>query len=123
DHPLPTGDAPALPTAAELVHGSTVATNAVLEGRGARVALVVTAGFEDVLRIGRQTRPALYDFMVAPRRVLVPPELTFGLPERVAADGAVLEPLDAAALHELARWIEAQQPQAVAVCLLHAYAN
>ena len=72
---------------ADIVHGSTVATNAVLERKGARVALVTTAGFEDVLRIGRQTRRELYNFMVEDRRPLVDPALTFGIRERLAADG------------------------------------
>ncbi|MPY87680.1 MAG: hydantoinase/oxoprolinase family protein [Luteitalea sp.] len=107
----------------EIVHGSTVATNAVLEERGARVALITTAGFEDVLRIGRQTRRALYDFMVTARRTLVPPELTFGLSERVAADGEVLEPIQPDQLDAVIARLRAQNPEAVAVCLLHSYVN
>ncbi len=74
----------------EVTHGSTVATNAVLERKGARVALLATAGFADVLRLGRQTRPELYNFMVRQPEPLVSPELTFGLQERLAADGTVL---------------------------------
>ena len=70
---------------ADVVHGSTVATNAVLERKGARVALVATAGFEDVLQIGRQTRPELYNIFVAPRPPLVDPSLTFGVTERLDA--------------------------------------
>ncbi len=106
---------------AEIVHGSTVATNAVLERKGARVALVVTAGFEDVLRIGRQTRRELYNLMVEDRRPLVPPELTFGVRERIAADGTVLVPLDPAELDALAARLVGCGVEAVALCFLHAY--
>ena len=108
---------------ADVVHGSTVATNALLERRGARVALVTTAGFEDVLRIGRQTRRALYDFLVEDRRPLVEPALTFGLPERLAADGSVLVPLDDAAIDAVADALRAGGVESVAVCLLHAYVS
>src|SRR6187455_736859 len=75
--------------AADVVHGSTVATNAVLERKGARVGLVTTAGFEDVIRIGRQTRSELYNFLVPLPRPLVAPDLTFGISERLDATGAV----------------------------------
>lgn len=108
---------------ADIVHGSTVATNAVLERKGARVALVTTAGFEDVLRIGRQTRRELYNFMVEDRRPLVDPALTFGIRERLAADGTVLEPLDEAAIPPLIDACRERDVDAVAVCLLHAYVN
>ena len=77
---------------ADIVHGSTVATNAVLERKGARVALIATAGFEDVLRIGRQTRPELYNIFVPLPRPLVEPGLAFGLRERLDAQGQVLVP-------------------------------
>src|SRR6185369_1040826 len=76
----------------DVVHGSTVATNAVLERKGARVALAATEGFEDVLRIGRQTRPELYNIFVLPPRPLVDPDMTFGVSERLDAAGRVLTP-------------------------------
>ena len=76
----------------EVVHGSTVATNALLERKGARTALVATQGFEDVLEIGRQTRPHLYDPFVEKLPPLVPRRLRFGVAERLAYDGEVLEP-------------------------------
>jgi len=108
---------------ADIVHGSTVATNAVLERKGARVALVTTAGFEDVLRIGRQTRRELYNFMVEERRPLVDPALTFGIRERLAADGSVLEALDEGAIPAIVDACRERNVDAVAVCLLHAYVN
>lgn len=107
----------------DLVHGSTVATNAVLERKGAKVALVATRGFEDVLKIGRQTRPELYNIFVAPRPPLVEPHLTFGLAERLDASGAVLEPVVEDDVDQLARVLHDHQVDIVAVCLLHAYAN
>jgi N-methylhydantoinase A/oxoprolinase/acetone carboxylase beta subunit len=107
----------------EVTHGSTVATNAVLERKGARVALVTTAGFEDVLRLGRQTRPELYNFMVRRAEPLVAPEMTFGVRERLAASGAVLQALDDAEIGELVERLRSAAAESVAVCLLHSYAN
>ena len=77
-----------------VVHGSTVATNAVLERKGARVALFATGGFEDVLRIGRQTRPELYNLFVPLPRPIVDEQLTFGVDERVGAGGDGSSALD-----------------------------
>ena len=88
---------------AAIIHGSTVATNAVLERKGARVALLATRGFEDVLAIGRQTRPELYNIFVAPRRPIVEPGLVFGVTERLDADGNSLIAVDGAEVDRLAR--------------------
>ncbi len=106
---------------ATVVHGSTVATNAVLERRGARTALVTTEGFRDVLEIGRQHRPELY--AIEPRKP--PPLIDRGLrlevAERVGADGAVRRPLDPASLDRLVERVRALQPEAAAVCLLFSF--
>jgi N-methylhydantoinase A/oxoprolinase/acetone carboxylase beta subunit len=107
----------------DVVHGSTVATNAVLERKGARVGLLVTAGFEDVLGIGRQTRPELYNLMVRPRVPLVEPGLTRGVRERVAADGSVLVALDEDDVRRAIEDFRAAGVEAVAVCFLHSYRN
>ena len=107
----------------ELVHGSTVATNAVLERRGARTALVVTAGFEDVLEIGRQTRPEIYDLSVTRPSPLVGRDARFGVPERVDAHGETVMPLDEAAAADIAARIGGDGFESVAICLLHSYAN
>jgi N-methylhydantoinase A/oxoprolinase/acetone carboxylase beta subunit len=107
----------------EVTHGSTVATNALLERKGVRVALITTAGFEDVLLIGRQTRAELYNFMVEARRPLIEPGLTFGVNERLAADGSVLVALEASEIAALIARLKEQEVVSVAVCLLHSYAN
>ncbi len=107
----------------EVTHGSTVATNAVLERRGARVGMVTTAGFEDVLRIGRQARPELYNFTVRRAEPLVSRELTFGVAERLAMDGSVLEPLVEADLDGVVGALRESGVESVAVCFLHSYRN
>jgi N-methylhydantoinase A/oxoprolinase/acetone carboxylase beta subunit len=108
---------------AEIIHGSTVATNALLERKGARVALVTTKGFEDVLKIGRQTRAQLYNFMVEARRPLVSEGLTFGVAERMNADGSTLEPLRESEIKLLIDTLRTRTIDSVAICLLHSYAN
>jgi N-methylhydantoinase A/oxoprolinase/acetone carboxylase beta subunit len=95
----------------------------VLERKGARVALVATAGFEDVVRIGRQTRSELYNIFVPLPRPLVAPELTVGIRERLDATGATLVPLDESALSELSATLRAKGADVVAVCFLHSYVN
>ena len=109
--------------AADIVHGSTVATNAVLERKGARVGLVTTAGFEDVIRIGRQTRPELYNIFVPLPRPIVDTGLTFGVGERLDPDGRVLAPLHADAVDELPAKLKRAGADVAAVCLLHSYVN
>jgi N-methylhydantoinase A len=112
------GGAPAV------VAGTTWVTNAVLEGRLARTALVTTEGFTDVLEIGRQARDYLYD-LTRPARVrpVVPRELCFGVRERLAADGTALVPLDGEEVERVAAALRDAGVEAVAVCLLHSYAN
>ncbi len=103
-----------------LAHGMTVATNALLERRGARTALVTTEGFRDVLEIARQNRPSLYDLAQDRPPTLVPRELRFTLKERMGPEGE-LEPLDEAGLEEVISAIERAEVEAVAVCLLFAF--
>ncbi len=105
----------------ELVHGSTVATNALLERKGAKTAFVATEGFEDILDLARQNRPHLYDWFSSGRPVLVPDDLKFGVAERTLHDGAVHKPLSEAAIGNLADAL--RNVESVAVCLLHSYAN
>ncbi|MBK9715826.1 MAG: hydantoinase/oxoprolinase family protein [Kouleothrix sp.] len=113
----------ALGPPAALVHGTTVATNALLERRGAPTALIATAGFGDVLAIGRGDRSALYDLDVARPAPLVPDRWRVEVDERTLFTGAIRRPLDPAELERVVAWLAGQPVEAVAVCLLHAYAN
>jgi N-methylhydantoinase A len=106
-----------------LLHGTTVGTNTLLQRKGARVALVTTAGFEDVIEIGRQARPKLYDFFFDRVEPLVPRDLRFGVHERVSSEGEILEEPSAGELGELAEKVRAKRPEAVAVSLLFSFAN
>ncbi|MCC6187934.1 MAG: hydantoinase/oxoprolinase family protein [Anaerolineales bacterium] len=107
--------------AAQVIHGSTIATNALLERRGARTALITTAGFADVLEIGRQNRPDLYALVPQRPPPLVPRQWRFELPERVSAQGEVLLPLDPAAVQALLARLQAEGIESVAVCFLFSY--
>lgn len=106
-----------------LLHGSTVATNALLERRGARVVLVTNQGFEDVIEIGRQNRPQLYALVGHRPPPLVAREDRIGIPGRLDPHGEEVAPLDPSVLEALATLVEERQAGSVAVCLLHAYAN
>jgi len=107
----------------EVVHGTTVGTNAFLERRGARVVLLTTQGFEDVLFIGRQTRRELFNLRGSRSREILPRELVLGVAERLGPDGRVLTPLTGDEIERLRRQVQALAPEALAICLLHAYAN
>jgi N-methylhydantoinase A/oxoprolinase/acetone carboxylase beta subunit len=107
----------------EVVHGSTVATNALLERKGARTAFVATAGFEDLLEIGRQNRAELYNLMPAPRRLFVERALCFGVEERIDRDGLVLRAPSSAGLRRLAARLQRARVRSVAICFLHSYRN
>jgi N-methylhydantoinase A len=106
-----------------VLHGTTVGTNTLLQRKGARVAFVTTAGFEDSIEIGRQQRPKLYDFFFEKDPALAPAELRFGVDERISSEGVMLRAPDGSALAALAERIAAQKPQAVALSLLFSFAN
>lgn len=105
----------------EVVHGTTVGTNALLQRRGARTALVTTRGFEDVLVIGRQARPELYNLNAVRPPPLVPDDLRFGVRERVTSAGEVIESLDEAELIRLLRRLKKARVDSVAICLLFSF--
>jgi N-methylhydantoinase A len=107
----------------ELLHGSTVATNALLERRGARVVLVTNRGFEDVIEIGRQNRPQLYALVGHRLPPLVAREDRLGIAGRLGPRGEVIEPLDPSELAALTARVAARSPEAIAVALLHSYAD
>src|SRR6266481_5183924 len=106
-----------------LLHGTTVGTNALLQRNGARVALITTSGFEDVIEIGRQARPRLYDFFFDRVPPLVARDLRFGVQERTAADGAVLQTATIGDLTRLRETVRKAEPEAVAISLLFSFAN
>jgi N-methylhydantoinase A len=107
----------------EIRHGTTVATNALLERKGARVAFVTTKGFEDTLAIGRQARPSLYDWNLYRPAPLADEECCFGLSERVAPDGTVLQAPSQAALRRLRQKVRASGAESIAVSLLFSFVN
>src|SRR5512143_662408 len=109
----------------EIVHGTTVATNALLERKGAHTALVTNEGFEDVLEIGRQARPDLYNLMVTRAAPLVPRALRLGVRERTGPAGELIDPLDEESVAKVVRLIFNHKPkvESVAVCLLFSFAN
>lgn len=106
-----------------VVHGTTVATNAVIEGEIAPTGLVTTEGFRDILEIARQIRPSLYDLRFEKPRPLVPRHRCLEVPERLDASGNVITPLDEEAVRAAARQLRAEGVQAIAVCFLHSYVN
>jgi len=110
-------------TTVEVVHGTTVGTNALLQRRGARVALVTTAGFEDVIEIGRQARPELYNLNAVKPPALVASELRFGAHERVVASGEVIESLREDDLKELSEKLRQSGCESIAVSLLFSFAH
>ena len=109
--------------AQDVVHGSTVATNALLERKGARTAFVTTAGFEDLLEIGRQNRAELYNLTPAPRRLLAERALSFGVRERAFFDGTIARRPSEAELRRLAAKLKRARVRSVAICFLHSYRN
>ena len=106
-----------------LVHGTTIATNALIQGRLGRTGLLTTEGFRDVLAIGTQMRPDLYDVMQRKPEPLVPRHLRLEVPERISADGHVIRPLDQDAVRRAARRFARERVEAVAVCFLFAHVD
>ncbi len=104
-------------------HGTTVGTNAMIERKGARVAFVTTAGFEDTIAIGRQARARLYDWFQPARDCLAPAHLRFGVKERVSAEGEVLLAPGCNSIQQLAERIRTSDAEAVAISLLFSFAN
>lgn len=107
----------------QVAHGSTVATNAILERKGAKVALITTQGFRDLLFIGRQNRPELYALHPTMSAPLIPRDLCYEVPERLDFHGEVLLPLDEEALDTVLDNISKQNVDAIAVCFLYSFIN
>ena len=107
----------------QIMHGTTVATNALLEGKGAKVALITTDGFRDVLEIRRLRMPVLYDIRWRKPEALVPRQRRFEVEERIDHRGAIERPLDDAAARAVVERVLASNVEAIAICLINAYAN
>jgi N-methylhydantoinase A len=107
----------------QLVHGTTVATNAILEGRWAKTALITTEGFRDILEIGRQNRPELYNFFTERPKPIVGRELRYEVPERLDYQGRVLKPLDEERVKHITIELAQQGVESVAVVFLFSYLN
>ena len=107
----------------QLIHGTTLVTNAIIERTGSHTALLATLGFRDSIEIGRENRYELYDLMLEMPQPLVPRYLRFGVPQRTLADGTTLQELDAAFVEQLTRELVANGIEAVAIAFLNSFAN
>ena len=107
----------------ELIHGSTVATNAVLERKGSKTAIIMNRGFEDIIEIGRQNRPELYNLFVKRPEHLVKSPLRFGVPGRISKTGKILETFDLDRAKEIAQRLVEEKIESVAVCFLFSFVN
>ena len=105
------------------IHGTTLATNALIERRGAKVASITTAGFRDILEIGYERRYSQYDINIDKPDLIVSRQHSFTISERIDAHGKVLTPLDLTAIDSLVTELQSANIEAVAICFLHAYAN
>lgn len=109
--------------ARQLIHGTTLVTNAIIERTGSRTALLATQGFRDSIEIGRENRYELYDLMLEMPQPLVPRYLRFGVPQRTLSDGTTLSELDGAFVEQLTRELEANGIEAVAIAFLNSFTN
>lgn len=107
----------------QIIHGTTLVTNAIIERKGSRTALLATRGFRDTIEIGRENRYELYDLMLEMPQPLVPRYLRFDVPQRTLSDGSILEELDVAFVEQLARELAEQKITAVAIAFLNSFAN
>ena len=112
-----------VPGSVILLHGTTVGTNTLLQRKGARMALVTTSGFEDVIEIGRQARPKLYDLFFDRIEPLVPPDLRFGVEERTSATGEILKAPSQSELENVVTEITEKHPESIAISFLFCFAN
>ncbi len=106
-----------------LAHGTTVATNALIEKHGAKVALLTTAGFKDLMEIGWQKRPSLYDLLKPKPQSLIRPGMKFEVNERILYDGRVKIPLDEKEVTDTVRQIKRAGAESIAVCTIFSFIN
>ena len=105
------------------IHGTTVATNALLERKGARTAMITTQGFRDVLEIARQRRPDNYDFWAKRPTSPIPRRLVYEIEERTLVDGSIMTQLNREQAKEIIAKLKKEEVKSVAICFLHSYAN
>ena len=117
------GQAVALEVVSFLAHGTTAGTNALIEGTGARTGLITTSGFRDLLAIGRQQRPSLYDLRAGKPQSLVSRRLRREVTERIRFDGSIMKPLDVSATKRELGFLREEGIESLAICFLHSYAN
>ena len=106
-----------------VIHGSTVATNTLLERKGARTALIITRGFKDILEIGRQNRPDIYDIYTVRPQPLIPAQLRFEITERALHDGTILQEINQEECAKLLEKLQKKKVTSIAICFLHSYVN
>jgi N-methylhydantoinase A len=109
--------------ARDVIHATTLITNIVVEGKGAKTGLITTAGFRDILEMGRETRYTVFDMFIRYPPPLVPRNLRLGVAERTLTDGSIAEPLDEASLRKAIDVFRQESVDAVAICFLHSYRN
>ena len=107
----------------QIIHGSTVATNAILERKGAKTALITNRGFEDIIEIGRQNRSRLYDLTYRKEPHIVPPDLRFGIGGRILHTGEEHERLDLEEATKVVELLKQSKTESVAVCFIFSFAN
>ena len=107
----------------KIIHGSTVATNAILERKGAKTALLTNRGFEDIIEIGRQNRARLYDLSYCKEPAIIPSNMRFGIPGRILHRGEEYVPIDLEEAKKIIRKLKGHQVESVAVCFLYSYVN
>ena len=110
-----------LPPQSKIIHGSTVATNALLERKGAKTALITTQGFKDILLIGRQNRPLLYDWSYQKPNPLIPSELSYEVNERIDCEGSIIEPLHVIDIDQIIQSLKENSVQSVAIAFLFSF--
>ena len=105
----------------EIIHGSTIATNALLERKGAVCALITTQGFKDILQIGRQNRSSLYDLRYAPPSEIIPAVLRFGVDERIDQAGQVIREINLKQVEDLIPKLREARVESIAICFLFSF--
>ena len=106
-----------------LAHGTTVATNIIIERNGTKTALLTTKGFRDILEIGRQNRPNLYDYSIKKTFPLIPRELRYEINERISSEGKIINNISNEEIERIFKSINSKKIESISICLIHSYKN